>query len=312
MKKLPKITLEQLRIFRRSLRPKRKLRFFEVVSLILVIGVLAIFLYWGWWNYVTNPGAISDIERKAPYSKEIKKILKPLKYSGFYTLVRPEVRISLDFDKRTWRLHNIHRFDKEGNVILEKGRCGVCGDLAAYTYSKIQPLFGDQYEISFVRAAESGYFLTPQSSHIILEIVKPSIFGQKEYILDPSFHKYGKKENFEEYLFSEKAMFLSFMALKEKDEIFDIGQLTPILIKKGFLIGLIIDGIDGKFDKDNFILAITATRRFKYAGRYILALRIRNGQEEFFENKSLRVALLNTKEYEQLRERIEFLFSNLR
>lgn len=286
---------------------KRKLHFFEIVSLVLGAGVLVMLLYWGWWNYVTNPEGISGIERKAPYSEEIKKIIKPLRYSGFYTLLRPEVRISLDFDKKTWRLHNIHRFDKEGNVVLEKGKSGVCGDLAAYVYNKVKPIFGDHYKISFVRAAESGYFLGPQSSHMILEIVKPSIFGQTEYILDPSFRRYGNKENYEEYLFYERAMRLSL----EKDEVFNISQLTPIVIKKEFLIGLVVDGSGDKFDKDNFTLAITATRRFKYAGRYILALRRRNGQEEMFENKNLRATLLSKGEYDQLRERLSYLFSNL-
>src|SRR3989338_262689 len=99
------------------------------------------------------------IQKDAPNSKLAENIIRPLRYSGLPDFLRPEVSLEMDFSNKTWTLHELHRFDAQGNIILSEGRYGICGDLAAYTYQKQKPNFpGDQYRIEFIQAVESSYF----------------------------------------------------------------------------------------------------------------------------------------------------------
>ncbi|MDD5255917.1 MAG: hypothetical protein PHR11_07710, partial [Candidatus Omnitrophica bacterium] len=61
----------------------------------------------------------------------------------------------------------------------------------------------------------------------------------------------------------------------------------------------------------NFILTLAATRRFKFAGRYILALRKVNGQADILENAHLAHRLLSKNEYAALKKRLTEFFAAL-
>lgn len=297
------IKLQKKLCFRRSITT-----FLLVVSVIEFLALLIL-----GFDFVRNHGfelGLPKIESQAPYQKEIKKIIKPLRYSGLQALLRPDVRISLDFQKRSWILHNIHRFDDQGRVVLEEGHYGVCNELSAYVYGKVRPLLGSNYEIEFVRTAESGFFPIPDGSHVILRIIKPSLFGEHVYILDPSFHRYGSIDKFNDYLFIDTISY-PFFSESRTDESFNVNNGPPLSIKKNYLLGLIVEEINGKFDQDNFILALTATRRNHYAGRYIFAVRKNSGELQQIENKNLIKMFLEEEEYHQIRQKLVDLFENL-
>ncbi|MEI6632026.1 MAG: hypothetical protein WCL25_05385 [bacterium] len=279
--------------------------------LFFLMGMAAVWLFrWSASTY-SEIFVPTDIEKSIPYYEEVKKVIEPLRYSGFNAFMMPDVKISIDFTEKKWSLHNIHRFDKDGKVMLSEGRYGVCGELAAYVYEKIRPIFPAGDNIKFISLSESGYFLHPRASHIALVITKHSLLGGETYLLDPSFHKYGRISHFDEYAFFGEMNSLPFVQERDPDQSFQVGAITPIRIKKDFLVGLVVDEMNGKFDQDNFLLAITATRRFKYAGRYLLAFRRIAGQTEIFENKHLAYNILEQETYDKLRERMVQIYSQL-
>lgn len=244
-----------------------------------------------------------------PYAEEVKEILKPLSYSGIQMFGGKDVHLSFDFNNGMWVLHNVHKFDDQGQLILEEGRYGTCGELAAYTANKIKPLFGESYTINFVRAGQSGYFLSPKASHIVLKI-SSNIKAGEVYILDPSFKKYGAMSGFEDYLFFEEMPSLDFMENKLKDIGNAPNTLIPLLMKNDYLVGFALEKMDGQFDERHFILALTLTKKYNYAGRYLFAIRRKaNGDTEIFENKKLAYEILSEKEYELLRKKITELFN---
>lgn len=256
----------------------------------------------------TTPG---DIEKDVPYYKEVKKIIDPLRYSGFDSLMLPDVSLTIDFGQKKWALRNIHRFDKDGRVALVEGRYGVCGELAAYVYDKIRPVFPKQYDIKYISLSESGYFLHPRASHLGLIISRRSILGNEAYLLDPSFRNYGRINHFDEYVFFDESQELDFVRNHDPDQAFNIGSIAPMRIKKGFLVGLLVDETGGKFDRDNFLIAVTATKRFKYAGRYIIAFRRVAGQQEVFENKRLALNIITQENYDKLKGRVAQFYSQI-
>lgn len=302
----PKTLQEQIR------QLKKKVVFLIILTITLAIAIASVSFYLILQKSPPEETAPYRLNQQAPQAKEIKQLLSSLEYSGLKNLLRPDVKISIDFLAQNWTLHNIHRFDNNGNIVLTDNRYGLCGDLAAYAHSKIQPLLGSKYVIEFIHVAESGFFLDPRASHIALIIREPSIFGDKEYFLDPSFHKYGPIDVFDDYQFFERLKNLPFITEKRKDEVFPAGISTPLLITKDALIGLMIDYQNGKLDKDNFILSFTATRRYKFSGRYILAFRRKNGNDEILENENLGHALLGQAMYKQIKEKLQAIYSQLK
>ena len=288
-----------------------KLRLWRVISQLTIITLLIVAFFVG-REFIRDYSVelkIDKIDREAPYSKEVKDIIKSLQYSGLTRLKRPDVWIELDFINRTWILHNVHRFDSEGNIILADGKSGVCGDLARYVYKKINPLFKNNYKIEFINVVESSYFMSQEvASHIVLSISKPGMFLKRTYILDPSFRRYGSIEQFEDYLFIETVPTSHMMNAVTFDEVYGVGRGVPLLIKKHHLIQLDVNENDGKFDKDNFVFAITATQRYKFAGRYVFALRKNDGKVEQLENERAVKELLSDEEYTELRNKVVEFF----
>jgi len=288
---------------------EKKGKLYKFISLILIILIAVIFV--AQWKRDNGSYPFFKRHNSAPYTQQVEKIIDGLQYSGLVRFESRDVYLSLDFENGTWRLHNIHRFDERGNIVLEEGRYGTCGEMAAYAYEKIYPIFSKQYDIKFVRAAQSGYFLTPKASHVVLSISKKRGIltkGDITYILDPSFHKYGPIDEFEDYMFLEEMDMPPFVVNKDKDVVRMVSESVPILIEKESLLSFTVEKNYGKFDKQNFIVALTMTKKYRYAGRYLFAIRNNNGIAETHMNKHLGIS---EEVYKQLREKVEFMFDNI-
>lgn len=242
----------------------------------------------------------------APFAGEIKEILQPLRYSGMEMLERENARIDFDFRNKKWILYNVHEFDANGKLLLENGKYGICGELAAYTYEKIRPLFSDRYNIWFVKCAQSGYFLGPESSHIVLFI--KDIDNGYTYVLDPSFRRYGNLAEFEDYMFFENIDTLSFVKNRENFVTLPVNSSMPLLIRKDYLLSFVVEDNNGLYDEDNFVFAIASTKKYNFAGRYIFAMRMNGGKLQRMENQAIINPVLKNGEYKKLCNSVERLF----
>jgi len=247
---------------------------------------------------------------KPPYAAEVENIIKPLRYSGIQMFKEKDIYLTLDFDRMIWVLHNVHSFNDSGELILPEDRYGTCGELAAYTAVKIRPIFKNEYNIQFVRAAQSGYFLSPNASHVVLKITKKTD-DNEVYILDPSFHRYGPKHEFEDYLFFEETSSLDFVENKIKDIAQPFNNFIPILIRHDYLVGFTVEARNNKSGQKDFILGLTLTKKYNYAGRFIFALREYNGNEEIVENKKSASEVLSEEEWKILKQKIIDLFERV-
>ncbi len=245
-----------------------------------------------------KPGPLLTQTLPLPYYKQIMNILDPLEYSGVADMIKPEVDLQLNFTNKRWKLTNIHKFDARGNILLDQDRYGLCGELAAHTFTEIEPFLKDKYDILFVKAAESGFFLRPHSTHIVLMMIDKST--RERYFIDPSFRRYGRESAFSNYYFFETADHETHLRSLTKDIEFPIDVETPLVIRNDFLICLGAESIDGKFDKDNFTLALTANKRHEYSGRYVFMIRLKNGKIEKMENKGLLDQILSQEEVQKI------------
>ncbi len=310
-----KISHDEFDVLRQSVRRYRRLFLF---SSFLCFLALTGFVYPILKNNL--PEFIRMAAQPPPYSKEVSEILNRLSYSATGMFTRPEVSITLDFDKKEWTLHNIHRFDENGNLILEDSvvwpgvKTGACGELAAYTYQKIRPLLGADYDVQFVRAAQSGFFLMPDATHIVLEIMPHKIpFGKKPipYILDPSFKRYGLADEFEDYLFFEKNGDLPFVTQQQTDLTFPVKFNIPMWIHEDYLLSFVVEGANGKFDANNYGIALLATRRNRFMSRYVLALQKQEGATWTLENEPLMKQVLKETQYVRIRKKMHEIFDQI-
>jgi len=299
-------------------RLEHKILFYKILLGITVVGMILSQVIDRHPPFAPNsdekPNIISSAENipsdDIPHFKTVMAIVQPLRYSGLPMFLREDVRLTIDSNKQTWKISNLHRFNSKGNVVLEDNRYGLCGELAGYVYQNIKTLFDNKYSITFLRVSESGYFLSPQSSHIVLLIRDKENPKNNTFILDPSFHRYGHIEDFDEYNFFGSSPSLDFITQKDPDGSFDIEHGMPILIHNDFLLSLMVEKAGDKFDINNFTIALAATQRYKFSGRYLFAIRKKDGKEEIYENKFLTEEILNSEEYAHLREKIVFLFKN--
>ena len=238
-----------------------------------------------------------------PFYDAIMKIITPLEYSGVPVMVKPQVALSLDFDKRIWTLKNIHEYDSQGSVILEQGRYGLCAELATYVFEKIKPLLDGRYEVKFAMVAESGFFAAGQSNHIVLLLVDRS--DSQMYLIDPSFHKYARLKDLPEYHVVNVQDTLSFVKDKSPDFSFGVDQAIPLYIKNDFLLSFAVTSVDGKFDRENFIFVISANRQYKFGGRDIVFIGRHNKELEDYEDKALLNQLLTPDEIKTLFDKLK-------
>ena len=244
-----------------------------------------------------------DLSPVPPFYDAIMKIIDPLQYSGFEVMVKPQVVLSVDFDKWTWTLHNIHEYDSQGGIILEKGRFGLCAELATFLFEKIKSLLDGRYEVKFAMVTESGFFSAGQSNHIVLLLVDKS--DNQVYLIDPSFHKYARMKDLPEYHVLNIQDTLSFVKDRSRDVSFGVDQAIPLYIKNDVLLSFSVTSVDGKYDRDNFILVISANRRYKFAGRDIVVIGRRNKEFEDFEDRSMLTQLLTPDEIKTLFDKLK-------
>ncbi|MBN3040257.1 MAG: hypothetical protein JW867_03945, partial [Candidatus Omnitrophica bacterium] len=288
-------------------RSKNKLFCYKALSLILFLIVIiqGYFLGADWFKKNWTELGLSTVNSEAPYHDQIKEIIAPLRYSAIEDFLSKEVGLSLNFTENSWTLLNARTFDEQGNVVLKDGRYGICGVLAAYVYQKILPLLSEEFKVDFVRVAASGYFLTPKSTHYALLITeRPFMQKPRLFLLDPSFRKYGDLKELSDYYIFETVSPLPFLETKERNKTFEIKASTPLLIKKQELISLVVDGLNNKYDKKNFLLAITATKRTQYFGRFLVVFYQDNGMLKIYENKFLAHSLLGKNTYDALYKRL--------
>jgi len=290
-------------------------------GLALLLGILlAIFLGNRLWERISQePRVLRVITQQGslPAEKEVYKVIDALSYSGLEMIKQRGVSISVDFKNAQWRLKDIERFDRQGNLLLAGGRYGTCLQLCIYTYNKIMPLLGKDYDIDFMRVAQSGHFLYPIASHIVLRIAsndKSASGAEKEvYILDPSFGRYGPEEDFKDYLFLREVPASVMLANRQSDILMSTKALFPLLIKGDYLIGLLLEDKAGEFNRDNFILAVKAIKKYDFSGEYLFALRRNNGVGEVLEvNTVLAKELLGEKGYSDLCRRLRGFFKEIR
>ncbi|MDE2028068.1 MAG: hypothetical protein KGK03_01445 [Candidatus Omnitrophica bacterium] len=239
-----------------------------------------------------------------PYYKTIMEIMAPLRYSGVPVMVKPQVYLSLDFAKRTWTIHNIHEYDQKGNIILAQGRYGLCAELATYLFEKIKPFIDNKrYDLKFAMVTESDFFSSRQSNHIVLLLADKS--NGEVYLIDPSFHRYGRLKDLPEYKVLNVQDTLSFVQDKSHDVFFSVNQAMPLYIKKDYLLSFAVTSVDGKFDKDNFIFVISANRRYKFSGHDIVLIGRRHKEFVDLEDKTLLNKILTQDEISTLFDRLK-------
>jgi hypothetical protein len=295
------IILKELKVLQRKEHIYRDMTF-------IFLGIIFILLIGGALKFGKERGVkLLTARNPAPYSREIFKAIRPLEYSGIEMLEKEDARISLDFENKSFTLHNFRKVDEKGNLVLEKARYGTCEELAIEAYRRIQPILGGSCKIEFIQIGESGYFLPPTGGHTVLKINKDG----KEYILDPSFKRYGPIEEFEDYSFLRV---LPNLALEptEKDKRFPIGTLIPLLIRGGHLVGLMVSDNEAKFDAENFLIGITLLKKHTFLIKNLFALRKDNGMRQVFEDVPLHKGILNDAEYAKLRAKVISLFEQVK
>lgn len=233
-------------------------------------------------EHIRNPFKKTE---KLPFYKEITEILSPLEYSGFFAYGRNDTTVSVDFLNQAWTVHNVHRYDPKGRILLDQNRYGVCGELASYVRDKIRSFSGDKFGIMFAQVTESGFFPGPKPTHIVLVIQEKST--RKMFVIDPSLHRYGSSKDLQEYLYFGFSNELAGIKNHETDVQFEADRGAPVLIRNGYIASIYVGNCEGKFDEDNFTIAIRAIRRFKYTGRTLLSLRKKEGQIQIFRDKEL-------------------------
>ena len=115
---------------------RNKLRFFQAG--LLLCAAFCLFLSYKLYRHNPPvPAAENEAAERAavpPHYQEIMNIIRPLRYSGLYSLIRPEVRIEPDFENGIWYIRNLHRFDEKGGIKLgptEAAALRRFGDLEA-------------------------------------------------------------------------------------------------------------------------------------------------------------------------------------
>lgn len=285
----------------------RQARLFRRLAIILAALLLAVLVIppgARWINEHAIDLGLTQISPQAPQHAAVRTLMRPLRYSGLPVIMQPDVRLSLDLRHRRWTFHNAHRFDAQGQIILPHDRYGICGDLSAYVYPRVRALLPQEYAIEFARVSESAFFPSPIASHYVLQIT-PMRPGEppQPYILDPSFHRYGPLDDFEDYLFHETLPELTFMRSRNPDETYPAGYGMPLILHSKAMLGLVVAREHRRFDRDHYRVSLVATFRHRYASRNLLTIRRREGRVEVIENAALARQLFSAVDYARLRQR---------
>lgn len=239
-----------------------------------------------------------------PYFDEVTRIMAPLEYSGIHNILENDSRLSVDFEKKTWTLHNVFDFNDDGSDILIDGKRGLCVRLARYVYHQIRGIFpADRYEIFFEKVKERDYFFAPQATHILLTVLDKE--SSTMYLIDPSFKRYGRVDDFDEYVFFERMdpkVFLE--SNKSSDKFFNVDSASPIFIRDGRLLVFAVEFVDGEIGPDRFVVSISAVERRADKGEYVLGLKYFDGYIQTYSNDRLMRRLLTPDEITKIQQRL--------
>ncbi len=244
-----------------------------------------------------------------PYYDSVMEVINPLEYSGLYAVIKPNVTLSIDFDRRKWTLHNIREYNAQGTVALEKGRLGLCAELSAYVYEKLKSIFSDQYDIQFAKVRERGFFVQDLSNHVVL-VIRDKI-TRAQFLIDPSFHKYGRISALPDYKILGVKDTLSFLKEESHDFSFLVDQAMPLYIKDDFLLSFSIESVDGKFDTGNFFFSVSADHRYNGTGPVLILFGKRDGQIKNYERGILLKQLMKPDEIEALYKKMNIWLNQM-
>lgn len=294
---------------------KKGVNIYKVLTFVLS-GVIVLILLQHHSQYFRDlfpRDPMPKIQKSAPHSKQIKKILQPLRYSILDYFDRDNVGLSIDFDHGVWAIRNIHHYDENGDLLLAQDKQGICGDLTWYVYNQIRPLLNENYLIDFMYVAEASYFPGETSTHLVLRIIDRSVSPKpKVYIIDPSFRKYGEPKYFEDYLYVRPVRTLDYVQKKQKDIVMAVGGGTPVMITGEVLLTLNIYAMEGKLDKYNFSLGIIAKRRHNYSGQVMLMYGLKEGQSVYYEASPEKRIFIKSKVWKKLSQQLRELYLGIR
>lgn len=293
-----------------SLRKQLRVLKISLAAAIAVCAILAGYL--GYAHVLLEDAPVSSvfIDPASPNSKLVEKVIQPLRYSGYEDLIQPDVSLDMDFKEGLWVLRNIRQFDEQGNLILDRGRYGICGDLAAYTYRQILPHFPpEKYRIQFAKVTESSFFQEDTGSfHYILRIVDLEAGRadedeyRKVYLLDPALRRYGPPEYFDSYKLLALVPPKDFLNQLDRAYYSRVDMGPPILINRNVIASLFVVREGGKFDRDNYAVVLAATRRYHFARKDLFVIRKRDGKLTMEEKDNRIIQLIQRRRYEQLKK----------
>jgi hypothetical protein len=293
-----------------SRNPERRAARWRLLALVqaAILGLLAALGAYRWTMENMLDLGWAEVDSHAPGAAQISAIIRPLRYSGIAALGHPDVRLGIDVRNRQWVMHNIRSFDGEGNIVLDAGRYGVCGELAAFVLPKVKKVLGLKYAVQVIKASDSNYFPEGNGVHfvvLITDLEQP----KRTYILDPSFRRYGPAYRFKNYSFFAEVQ--SFMRTNNRDMRNGAGAGVPLIIQKGHVLILGLDPIDGRFDLDNHAVMLTLLRKNEYEGERVLAFVREAGVVREYEDEVRLRDFLGADLYRTLRSRLRDLFMRL-
>ena len=247
----------------------------------------------------------AEFVEKAPHFDAVMKIMAPLEYSGLDSFFDSDSKLNIDFNNKTWSMNTVYSFNPSGEIVLSKTNSALCRGLAMYTYQKIKPLFDpERFEIKFAKVKESNYFFREDAMHIILIIRDKN--NNQEYLLDPSFKRYGNKNALNEYIVMSDQSSDEFMAYNQiPQKFFLVNKATPLFIQNTYIVLFSVQSHDEKFDKNNFILTIAANKPETSVEEYVLLMKCENGNLKVGRNESLATQLLGQKNDVQLSSKLQ-------
>lgn len=246
--------------------------------------------------------ASGTVSEKLPFQETILPLIEPLQYSAVPAMLDPEVILEVDFSKQTWTLKNFRHYNEKGELFLADGRYGLCAELVTYVYQHLKPSLGKQYSLEFARTTEPDFFNTSQSNHIIL-VISDQLRGEI-FMLDPSFHRYGRPGAFPGYVIHSAKDVLGAFQKNDRDVTYHIGDTMPLLIRDGSLLVFSVEPIRGVLDRQNVVLAISARQRQSASGRYLFALRKQAGEVEALREEPVFEHLLSPEERAQIAQKL--------
>jgi hypothetical protein len=290
------------------LRMKRRASRWRLAAALLALALAAL-AGWNAWRWAQENLADDlgwgEVDASAPAAAAIEKIIKPLRYSYVIPLMAPDIGISIDPARGTWRLRNIRTYDAQGRVTLDQNRYGICGELAAYAYPRVKAVLGRNYAVQIIHASESNYFPVGTSQHFIILVTDLNDPGEP-YILDPSFHRYGPASRFKNYAYFSPAR--SILTDRSRDMVNTDSTGIPLLIRKDHVLVLSIVPVNGKFDADDHALKLTLYKKNEYIGQDVLRLIRVDGRIARDGNAELLEDFLGAEEARRLSQRLYDLF----